>query len=121
MFVWRSTTLGGGLRTTGRGGSSRGGGRTPDGNEDGYGDEGVERVMRIEGCEVRVRKYWWGDVDASMLEDLSLPDPDGPVSPSHYDLVLVSDCVLPRLYPVAPLTNAILALLGPHTVTLVSY
>lgn len=45
---------------------------------------------------------------------------DGELSPP-VDVVLVSDCVLPKLYPIEPLVNAIDRLSGPDTVTIMSY
>lgn len=57
--------------------------------------------------DIRVLTYDWG-----MDDDLLSP----PV-----DVVLVSDCVLPKLYPIEPLVDAIDRLSGPETVTIMSY
>jgi hypothetical protein len=62
--------------------------------------------------EVRVRKYWWGRDDLSILEE---------TGQNPYDIILCSDCVLPKLYPIAPLVEAIAALSGPNTLTYVAY
>ena len=62
--------------------------------------------------EVRVRKYWWGKDDLSILEE---------TEQNPYDIILCSDCVLPKLYPIAPLVEAIAALSGPDTLTYVAY
>jgi predicted nicotinamide N-methyase len=67
---------------------------------------------RIGRSEIRVRSYWWGKNDLAMLEELDQP---------HYDFILCSDVVLPKLYPIEPLVKAIAALSGPNTVAYVSY
>ena len=56
---------------------------------------------------VHVLTYDWGMVD----DELAPP----------VDVVLVSDCVLPKLYPIEPLVDAIDRLSGPETVTIMSY
>lgn len=74
----------------------------------------VEDVVETTGTSVmpagdamRVLTYDWGMDD----DDLSPP----------VDVVLVSDCVLPKLYPIEPLVAAIDRLSGPDTVTIMSY
>ena len=58
---------------------------------------------------VDVELYWWG----------SGPTPGGD---GFCDVVLVSDCVLPKLYPIAPLVEAIDQLLSkPKSVAILSY
>lgn len=57
--------------------------------------------------EIRVLTYDWGKDDASLSPPV--------------DIVLVSDCVLPKLYPIEPLVDAIDRLSGPDTVTIMSY
>ena len=69
---------------------------------------------RIGSCEVRVRTFWWGRDDAAMLDEL-------PESRRYYDVILVSDCVLPKLYPIEPLVKSIAFLSGPNTTTYISY
>lgn len=49
---------------------------------------------------------------------------NSPINGSVVDVVLVSDCVLPRLYPIAPLVDAIHQLLtmgSPKAVAILSY
>ena len=46
----------------------------------------------VHNCPLTVRKYWWGD---------------GSMKDSQCNVVLVADCVLPKLYPIAPLVIAI--------------
>lgn len=57
--------------------------------------------------EISVLTYDWG------MDDERLSPP--------VDVVLVSDCVLPKLYPIEPLVDAIDRLSGPDTVTIMSY
>ena len=35
-----------------------------------------------------------------------------------FDVIIVSDCVLPKLYPIEPLVDAMKALAGPDTIVL---
>jgi SAM-dependent methyltransferase len=49
-------------------------------------------TVRIGACPIRVEKYWWG----------TQPLPD-----DQCEVILVADCVLPKLYPIAPLVAAI--------------
>mmetsp|Transcript_1442 Transcript_1442/g.2689 ORF Transcript_1442/g.2689 Transcript_1442/m.2689 type:complete len:605 (+) Transcript_1442:55-1869(+) len=71
-------------------------------------------------CEIRVRKFWWGKDDESMIDELASSSPSEDCR-QFYDVILVSDCVLPKLYPIEPLVVAIANLSGPHTVTVLSY
>uniref|UniRef100_A0A7S4J5J0 Calmodulin-lysine N-methyltransferase n=1 Tax=Odontella aurita TaxID=265563 RepID=A0A7S4J5J0_9STRA len=86
--------------------------------------------MTIGQCELRVRKYWWGEDDESMLQELadecnnsrdSLRIEASMQNQRYYDYLLVSDCVLPKLYPIGPLVGAISRLTGPETITYLSY
>ena len=54
---------------------------------------------RIHDCPVRVQKFWWG-------KD-SLQQRQQEEESNDNVLVLVADCVLPKLYPIAPLVQAI--------------
>ena len=76
---------------------------------------GVPAEMRpnsnatIRGCPVHVQEYWWGS---------------GTIQGGNYaDIVLVADCVLPKLYPIGPLVDAIDELLGcnPNAMAILSY
>lgn len=49
------------------------------------------RKLIISNCPIKVEKYWWG----------ADPPPD-----DHCEVVLVADCLLPKLYPIAPLVQA---------------
>ncbi len=57
-------------------------------------------IIWLGDCPIVVQKYWWG---TSPLPDVSC------------DIVLVADCVLPKLYPIAPLVQAIDELLSTDT------
>lgn len=68
----------------------------------------VNRVRAAEtglGCPIDVRQYWWGD---------------GTI-PTTCNVILVADCVLPKLYPIAPLVAAIDDLLDMDGVAILSY
>lgn len=55
-------------------------------------DDDVAATTIVAGCPVRVETYWWGT---------DTPPDD------RCTVVLVADCVLPKLYPIAPLVQAI--------------
>ncbi|CAI5714507.1 unnamed protein product [Peronospora destructor] len=59
---------------------------------------------------VDVEGYEWGQPPSNVLIPLR-----------HPDLILVSDCILPRLYPIEPLVDALTLLSRPHTRILISY
>jgi SAM-dependent methyltransferase len=58
------------------------------------------RAVSTGGCPIQVQKYWWG----------TKPLPD-----EQCEVILVADCVLPKLYPIAPLVQAIDELLSTDT------
>jgi predicted nicotinamide N-methyase len=67
----------------------------------------IRKVESSLSERIIVKKYWWGD--GSMKDD-------------DCDVVLVADCVLPKLYPIAPLVQAIdELLLYPTSVAILSY
>ena len=70
-------------------------------------DATAAEVAKPASDVVHVLTYDWG------MEDGELAPP--------VDVVLVSDCVLPKLYPIEPLVDAIDRLSGPETVTIMSY
>mmetsp|Transcript_6729 Transcript_6729/g.7733 ORF Transcript_6729/g.7733 Transcript_6729/m.7733 type:complete len:321 (-) Transcript_6729:70-1032(-) len=61
---------------------------------------------------LKVREYLWGDGDDKILEENSF---------NPYDIILVSDCVLPKLFPMDTLVDSIKTMSGPHSVTYLSY
>jgi predicted nicotinamide N-methyase len=50
-------------------------------------------AITILGCPISTQQYWWG---AGRID-----------SEQPCDVILVSDCVLPKLYPIAPLVEAL--------------
>ncbi|KAL4151699.1 hypothetical protein PRNP1_008641 [Phytophthora ramorum] len=59
---------------------------------------------------IDVEAYEWGQPPSKRL-----------VPESYPDLILVSDCILPRLYPIEPLVEALALLSRSHTRILISY
>jgi predicted nicotinamide N-methyase len=57
-------------------------------------------VATIANCPMIVQKYWWGTDEVPQK-------PNSMKAVCGYDLILVADCVLPKLYPMAPLVQAI--------------
>ena len=60
------------------------------------------------GCDIQVRKYLWGDGTMN-------------TSDVQYDFIVASDCILPKLYPVAPFVDALSELSSRHTFTYIAY
>jgi predicted nicotinamide N-methyase len=54
---------------------------------------------------LQVCDYWWG---SGKLDE-------------RFDVILVSDCVLPKLYPIAPLVDALVELMNSDSVAILSY
>lgn len=52
--------------------------------------------IMINGCPITVQYYWWGT---------PFPYPNNEEHP--IDLIIISDCVLPKLYPIEPLVDTI--------------
>lgn len=65
-------------------------------NDNNNDDTGI--TVTIDDCPIRAQRYWWGDETSRNL--LSTTEDNGLV-------ILVADCVLPKLYPIAPLVQAI--------------
>lgn len=67
-----------------------------------------DSTLYLGRCPVTVQFYWWGS-------DTALPGPPA-------DVILASDCVLPKLYPIASLVTALNALLTqPDSVAILSF
>jgi predicted nicotinamide N-methyase len=62
-------------------------------------------LVGIDKKRIEVAEYWWGS--GSLNEE--------------FDVVLVSDCVLPKLYPIAPLVDGLVELMKPNSVAILSY
>jgi len=68
--------------------------------------DNVKQVPADISDVIHVREYWWGD---------------GSFHNEKFNVVLVSDCVLPKLYPIAPLVAGIDELLGSDSFAIISY
>ncbi|KAG2533492.1 hypothetical protein BBO99_00001048 [Phytophthora kernoviae] len=68
-------------------------------------DDGVDNHVVID-----VEAYEWGQRPSKKL-----------IQEAYPDLILVSDCILPRLYPIEPLVEALVLLSRAHTRILISY
>lgn len=68
----------------------------------------------VNGCKVMVRKYLWGD--GSLSNELSEF-----TSSSQFDIILCADCIVPKLYPIEPLVDALDELCTDNTVAYLSY
>lgn len=62
-----------------------------------------------------VQIYDWGKSSSDIL----LSDREG--RECFPDIILVSDCIIPRLYPIEPLVDVLDDLSGPYTLVLISY
>ena len=60
-------------------------------------------TVKIGECPVTVQEYWWGGTDST----IHFQDEDASCGTAAPDVILVSDCVLPKLYPIAPLVEAL--------------
>lgn len=100
-------------------------------------DDGGHCVLR--GCKMIAQKYRWGEgmqlegaphhmgnCDNTMcnnkgnhheskVEDTQRNDSQ------HFDIILGADCIVPKLYPLEPLVDAIDELSGNETITFLSY
>jgi ribosomal protein L11 methylase PrmA len=98
-------------------------------------------VAYINNCAIEVQQYWWGtgtlqsQVIKSSSMNTSCVDHSDTTGDSImklegcFDVILVSDCVLPKLYPIEPLIDAINLMLGrrrrhnsdPKPVAIIAY
>jgi predicted nicotinamide N-methyase len=75
-------------------------------------EENKARVLKahqtsIKEEDILCKIYDWGE----SIDHLKAP----------FDIVIVSDCVLPKLYPIEPLVEAMAAVMGPDSVAIYSY
>ncbi|KAL7543474.1 hypothetical protein ACHAXR_012755 [Thalassiosira sp. AJA248-18] len=63
------------------------------------------------GCKMITQLYRWGE--GMQLKDVAWDQ--------HFDVILGADCIVPKLYPIEPLVDAIDELSGDETVTYLSY
>ncbi len=86
-----------------------------------------DNLYQIGRSRIKVRKYLWGD--GTLLKELELFNRSAATGNrelsekghASYDIIVVSDCVLPKLYPIEPLVDAIDELSGPQTIAYISY
>jgi predicted nicotinamide N-methyase len=71
-----------------------------------------EQRYDINGCKVVVQKYLWGGG--------SISDEFNPGS-KYFDIILCADCIVPKLYPIHPLIDALDELSNENTVAYLSY
>ncbi|CAB9496297.1 Protein-lysine methyltransferase METTL21D [Seminavis robusta] len=89
------------------------------GSSDNDNDDQNAAVM-IQGCPIYTQELWWG---RDSIHPSFLQQDDNATCTSNIDVVLVADCVLPKLYPIAPLVAEIDQLLPQSTnsMALISY
>ncbi|TYZ65424.1 hypothetical protein PybrP1_011703 [[Pythium] brassicae (nom. inval.)] len=76
-------------------------------------DMAVEQATaRGQALDIRVETYEWGAAPSDAIVNRAGEFPD---------LILVSDCILPRLYPIEPLVAALDLLATAHTTILISF
>ena len=107
----------------------------------------MHRRCSFRGCEMIARRYLWGEgmaeeeggVDCFPTNDL-IRDDDGNSAmrddryhsksmdgeargdaTTRFDIILGADCIVPKLYPIGPLVEAIDELSAPTTVSYLSY
>jgi len=78
-------------------------------------DDNETNLFDVRGCKVEVRKYLWGD--GNLAKELSANGIDS----KYFDIILCADCIVPKLYPIEPLINAIHELSAEATITYLSY
>lgn len=72
-------------------------------------------VIHIGSSLIHVSKYWWGD--GSILQNMNriVANDDG------FDIILCSDCLLPKLYPIDPLVEALDECISSKTIAYITY
>ena len=69
----------------------------------------------INQSKIIVRKYLWGN--GTLAEELL----DGRSDSNQFDIIICADCIVPKLYPIKPLVEAINQLSNDNTITYLSY
>ena len=69
--------------------------------------ENVLNYNNISKCSITIHEYEWG----CNIDHLHAP----------FDIILVSDCILPKLYPIEPLISAVKNVMNNHSIALFSY
>lgn len=80
-----------------------------------------ESQFDVRGCKIIAKRYLWGD--NTLLQELPNDDKGNAMNTdtTHIDIILSADCIVPRLYPIKPLIDAIDELSGDNTVSYLSY
>lgn len=79
------------------------------------------------GCTMMTQKYRWGEgmllegIDQSLIHDTDAINVKMQSRTTQFDLILGADCIVPKLYPIEPLVDAIDELSAPQTVSYISY
>ena len=93
----------------------------------------IHRHYVCRGCKMVAQKYRWGE--GMLLEDIHWDDCDDhnlrhnnqhtddkmQSKAKHFDIILGADCIVPKLYPIQPLVDALDELSGSETVSYLSY
>lgn len=66
-------------------------------------------------CDLYIKTYEWGENIVFLLPPEGEDSPKAESSYAPFDMVLVSDCILPKLYPIEPLVDALSRLLAATT------
>lgn len=88
----------------------------------------------LRGCKLIAQKYRWGEgmeVPCDITDDNNTihgnlhdgrtSDEDVESKSQRFDIILVADCIVPKLYPIQPLIDAIDELSSNETITYLSY
>ena len=73
-----------------------------------------QHQYHIGSSTIHVSRYWWGD--GSILKDL-----EEYKKGASFDILLVSDCVLPKLYPIEPLVDGLNECMSEDTVAYLTF
>jgi len=75
----------------------------------------------VRGCKIIAKRYLWGD--STLLQELPNDNEGNPMNTdtTQIDIILSADCIVPKLYPIKPLIDAIDELSGNETITYLSY
>ncbi len=76
-------------------------------------------LYKIGTSSIRVSKYWWGD--GTILDELRKHNDTCSGTAASFDILLISDCVLPKLYPIEPLIDALDECMTASTIAIVTF
>lgn len=74
----------------------------------------MREQFEVNDCKAIVRKYLWGD--GSMTKEL-----EHNKKSQQFDIILCADCIVPMLYPIEPLVDALDELSNEETIAYLSY